>query len=87
LLEIALGGILQIARFTGGKAMSDSNRRDPLEGIDDSKRRTLMRLALGTAFVTPIVASFSMEGLTISRVHAQAPNGSGIVTPPKKPPG
>jgi hypothetical protein len=68
--------------------VSDLNRSDPLEGIDDSKRRTLTRLALGAAFVTPIVASFSMDGLTISQVHAQAANGSGIVIPPNstKPP-
>jgi ABC-type Zn2+ transport system substrate-binding protein/surface adhesin len=41
-----------------------------LSGIDESKRRTLIRLLRGAAFVVPVVASFSMDGLTISEVHA-----------------
>lgn len=57
----------------------ESRDKDALHGIDQSKRRTLMRLGLGAAFVTPIVASFSMDGLTISKVHAQTANGSGFV--------
>jgi hypothetical protein len=51
----------------------------PLSGIDEAKRRTLTRLALGTAFVTPIIVSFPMDGLTISRVHAATADGSGFV--------
>ena len=54
-------------------------KEDALRGVDESKRRTLMRLGLGAAFVTPIVASFSLDGLTISKVHAQTANGSGCV--------
>jgi hypothetical protein len=50
-----------------------------LKGFDEAKRRTLTKLALGAAFVTPVVASFSMDGLTISRVHAESANGSGLV--------
>jgi hypothetical protein len=42
-----------------------------LSGFDESKRRTLMRLLRGAAFVAPIVASFSMDGLTISKVRAK----------------
>ena len=42
-----------------------------LDGLDAAKRRTLTKLALGAAFVTPVVASFSMDGLTISKVHAE----------------
>ena len=57
----------------------DRKKEEALDGIDESKRRTLMRLGLGAAFVTPIVASFSMDGLTISKVHAQSVNGSGFV--------
>ena len=49
-----------------------------LKGIDERKRCTLIRLGLGAAFVTPIVASFSMDGLTISKVHAASANGSGM---------
>ena len=55
-----------------------SELEDALKGIDERKRRTLIRLGLGAAFVTPIVASFSMDGLTISKVHAASANGSGV---------
>jgi hypothetical protein len=59
--------------------MDDTGEKnEALRGIDDSKRRTLIRLGLGVAFVTPIVASFSMDGLTISKVHAQNARGSGF---------
>ena len=73
--------------------MTEKSKQDEaLDGIDETKRRTLTRLALGAAFVTPIVASFSMDGLTISKVHAQTANGSGVVAPsnstkPKPKPG
>ena len=61
-----------------GEAMTEKRNLDEaLKGIDESKRRTLHRLALGAAFVTPIVASFSIDGLTISTVHAASANGSG----------
>lgn len=66
-----------------GAAMSErAEQEKALEGIDEAKRRTLMRLGLGAAFVTPIVASFTMDGLTISKVHAQTVNGSGLVIGP-----
>lgn len=58
-----------------------AKQEDALKGIDESKRRTLMRLAVGAAFVTPVVASFSMDGLTISKVHAASRDGSGVVEP------
>jgi hypothetical protein len=45
-------------------------------GLDEDKRRTLTRLVTGTAFVAPVVASFAMDGLTISKAAAQA-NGTG----------
>ena len=54
---------------------------EALSGIDESKRRTLIRIGIGVTFVTPIVASFSMEGLTISNVQAAAQDGSGLVEP------
>jgi hypothetical protein len=59
-----------------------SKQHEALDGLDASKRRTLMRLGLGAAFVTPLVASFSMDGLTISKVHAATATGSGMVIPP-----
>jgi hypothetical protein len=58
-----------------------SKQEEALKDIDESKRRTLVRLGLGAAFVTPVVASFSMSGLTISKVHAASRDGSGLVEP------
>jgi hypothetical protein len=59
--------------------MTDNSKlENALAGIDESKRRTLIRLGLGAAFVAPIVASFSMDGLTISKVHAASADGSGV---------
>ena len=45
-------------------------------GLDEGKRATLTRLVTGTAFVAPIVASFAMDGLTISKALAVS-NGTG----------
>lgn len=60
--------------------MSDSKKiDDALAGIDAGKRQTLSRLITGTAFVAPIVASFAMDGLTISKAQAQPANGSGAL--------
>jgi len=59
--------------------MTSTNQQEQgLSGTDEKKRETLKRLGLGAAFVVPIVASFSLEGLTISRVNAAAPAGSGV---------
>jgi hypothetical protein len=52
---------------------------DALAGIDAGKRQTLSRLITGTAFVAPVVASFAMDGLTISKAQAQPANGSGAL--------
>jgi hypothetical protein len=46
------------------------------DGLDENKRATLTRLVTGSAFVAPVVASFAMDGLTISKALAQA-NGTG----------
>ncbi len=43
-----------------------------LRGIDETKRATLRRLIVHGAFVTPIVASFAMSGLTVDRAAAQS---------------
>jgi hypothetical protein len=59
--------------------MSDGKKiDDALAGVDDAKRATLTRLLTGTAFVAPIVASFAMDGLTVSKAQAVPPNGSGL---------
>src|SRR5439155_23739065 len=49
----------------------DQNLDAALRGIDESKRATLRRLIVKGAFVTPIVASFAMSGLTVERAAAQ----------------
>jgi len=46
--------------------------------IDAEKRQTLDNLVKGAAFAGPIVASFAMDGLAISKAQAQAANGSGF---------
>jgi hypothetical protein len=45
---------------------------------DQSKRRTLQRLAVG-AVAAPLVTSVAMQGLTISKVHAGTAASSAIV--------
>jgi hypothetical protein len=59
--------------------MSESKIDDALAGIDTAKRETLNRLITGTAFVAPVVASFAMDGLTVSKAQAQPANGSGAL--------
>ncbi|MCP4375149.1 MAG: hypothetical protein GY794_03060 [bacterium] len=54
-----------------------------LEGVDPEKRRTLTKLA-ASAFVAPVVASFPMDGLTISRAHAETASASGLVKEKKR---
>ncbi|THD66226.1 MAG: tail fiber domain-containing protein [Bradyrhizobium sp.] len=52
-----------------------------IDGLDENKRKTLTRLVTGSAFVAPVVASFAMDGLSISKAVAQA-NGTGSALPP-----
>jgi hypothetical protein len=62
--------------------MSDSKKIEQvLAGVDEAKRATLTRLLTGTAFVAPIVASFAIDGLTISKAQAAIANGSGFLPP------
>jgi hypothetical protein len=61
--------------------MTESKKIDAaLAGVDEAKRATLNRLITGTAFVAPIVASFAMDGLTISKAQATTANGSGFIS-------
>jgi hypothetical protein len=48
-----------------------------IERIDASKRSSIRKMVLGTAFVVPTVVSFSMSGLAVNEAHAQSygPNG------------
>ena len=62
-------GLVHVSNTEIGKA---------LEGIDSSKRETLDKLVKGAAFATPVVASFAMDSLVVSRAQAQVANGSGV---------
>jgi hypothetical protein len=48
-----------------------------LDGIDESKRATLKRLVLTGAFVTPVVVSFAMTGLSTDAFLHTASAASG----------
>ena len=61
-----------------------SKQKQGLDSLDAKKRETLKRLALGAAFVVPIVTSVSLDGMTISKVHAAAPAGSDVRERKKK---
>lgn len=63
--------------------MTDKNQNieQAVTGLDEGKRKTLTRLVTGTAFVAPVVASFAMDALTISKAVAAANGtGSGVIT-------
>ncbi|HLH96352.1 MAG TPA: tail fiber domain-containing protein [Xanthobacteraceae bacterium] len=49
-----------------------------LAGVDARKRAALTRLLAGTAFVAPVVASYAIDALSISKARAVTANGSGI---------
>lgn len=51
------------------------DKLDPiLEHVDSEKRDFLKTVLTGTAFVAPIVASFSMEGLAPTEAFALSTN-------------
>jgi hypothetical protein len=43
-----------------------------LASVDAAKRETLRKLILGAAFAVPVVASFSIDGLTVSKALASS---------------
>jgi uncharacterized protein YjbI with pentapeptide repeats len=45
-----------------------------LQSLDDSRRSFLSKLILGSAFVAPSIASFSMSGLAVGQVIVQCTN-------------
>jgi hypothetical protein len=61
-------------------ADQDSNVREALEGLDQSKRETLTRLVSGSAFIAPIVASFAMQGVAIRPAEAATSSVSNITS-------
>ena len=53
------------------------DKLDPiLEQVDPDKRDFLKKVLTGTVFVAPIVASFSMEGLSPNEAFAQSANAT-----------
>ena len=68
--------------------MSDSARNpqdDPsvdrlLEHVDPAKRLFLKSLVVGAAFVAPLVASFSLDGLSVYEAHAQGGSNVTVTT-------
>jgi endosialidase-like protein len=66
---------------TGGPMASNEREQNDkvdevLQRVDPAKRGFLKALVVGSAFVAPTVASFSMEGLSVYEAHAQG--GSNI---------
>ena len=57
--------------------MTDETRKN-VDSIDPAKRETRDRLVKGAAFAGPMVASFAMDGLKMSRAQAQVANVSGL---------
>lgn len=56
-----------------------------LAAVDSAKRETLRKLILGAAFVVPVVASFSVDGL-VSSAHAIPGCASNLVHSGRCPP-
>jgi hypothetical protein len=53
--------------------MSDSENKNidqELDGLDPSRRAFLRKVVLTTAFAVPIVSSFSIDGMLVSRALA-----------------
>lgn len=49
---------------------------DLLEKIDPERRQIVERILKTSAFAAPVIASFNLDGLTVSMAHAQTANGS-----------
>jgi hypothetical protein len=60
--------------------MADETLDPILEKVDPEKREFLKKVIVGTAFVAPIVSSFSLEGLSPNEAFAQSPNASSTAT-------
>ena len=58
--------------------MGDEDRLDEqLARVEPSRRTFIKRIAIGAAFATPIVTSFSMGGMAANTAAAQSSNLSG----------
>jgi hypothetical protein len=52
---------------------------EQLAGIEPSRRTFIKRVAIGAAFATPVISSFSMSGLSVNAAAALAPHNSGVI--------
>jgi hypothetical protein len=52
--------------------MAQEHLDDALQKVDPAKRDFVKALIVGTAFVVPTVASFSMKGISLYEAHAQS---------------
>lgn len=55
----------------------DRNLDEALTGVEPSRRTFIKRVAIGAAFATPIISSFSMSGMSVNTAAAQTSNLSG----------
>jgi hypothetical protein len=59
--------------------MTHQDRLDQaLDMIDESKRGAMRKLLVTATFASPIVASFAINGMMVTSVHAQS--GSSNIT-------
>jgi len=45
-----------------------------LAHVDESKRSSLRKLVIGTAYAVPAIASFALSGLSVTDAHAYTVN-------------
>ena len=55
---------------------NDDLKTEALERVDPDKRDFIRKVATGTAFAVPAIASFSMDGLTLNRANAETSNST-----------
>jgi len=58
--------------------MTEKNNRvdEALEAVDPSKRAFLRKVVVTTAFAAPVVASFAIDGMVVSKAIAQPTNST-----------
>jgi hypothetical protein len=52
---------------------SDENKI--MSSVDGTRRESLRRLLVGSAYAVPAIATFSLSGLTSTQAHAYGGNG------------
>jgi hypothetical protein len=56
--------------------MEDGHRKNVLDRVNPAKREAMRKIILGAAFAAPAIASFSLDGLTLSKAYGQVANQS-----------